>query len=72
MECKIEVFKANTRDGENIIVQQGDAVNLQNIASDHYDIILLLGPMYHFAITTLQYITLVPCEAVLVAESIMI
>lgn len=47
MECNIEVFKANTKDGENITVQQGDAVDLQNIASDQYDITLLLGPMYH-------------------------
>ena len=47
MECNIEVFKANTKDGENITVQQGDAVDLQNIPSDQYDITLLLGPMYH-------------------------
>ncbi len=47
MECNIEVFKANTKDGENITVQQGDAVNLKNIKSDQYDITLLLGPMYH-------------------------
>lgn len=47
MECNIEVFKANTKDGENITIQRGDAVNLQNIASDQYDITLLLGPMYH-------------------------
>lgn len=47
MECNIEVFKTNTKDGENITVQQGDAVDLQNIASDQYDITLLLGPMYH-------------------------
>lgn len=47
MECNIEVFRANTRDDEKITVQQGDAVSLQNIASDQYDITLLLGPMYH-------------------------
>ena len=47
MACNIEVFKANMKDGENITVQQGDAVNLQNIASERYDITLLLGPMYH-------------------------
>ncbi len=47
MECNIEVFKTNTKDGENITVQQGDAVDLQNIASDQYDITLILGPMYH-------------------------
>ena len=47
MECNIEVFNGNTKDGENITVQQGDAVDLQNIPSDQYDITLLLGPMYH-------------------------
>ena len=47
MECNIEVFKANTKDGEPITVQQGDAVDLQNIPSEGYDITLLLGPMYH-------------------------
>ena len=47
MECNIEVFNANTKKGEKITVQQGDAINLQNIASDQYDMTLLLGPMYH-------------------------
>ena len=47
MECNIEVFRANTKSDEKITVQQGDAVHLQNIASDQYDITLLLGPMYH-------------------------
>lgn len=47
MECNINVFTANTMKGENVTIQQGDAVNLQNIASGQYDITLLLGPMYH-------------------------
>lgn len=47
MDCNIDVFKANTQDGENITIQQGDAVNLKSIDSDRYDITLLLGPMYH-------------------------
>ncbi len=47
MECNIEVFKANTENGEQITIHQGDAVNLENIESDKYDITLLLGPMYH-------------------------
>ena len=47
MESNIKVFKANTKDGEKITVQQGDTVNLQSITSDQYDITLLLGPMYH-------------------------
>ncbi len=47
MACNIEAFKAATKDGENISIQQGDAVDLKNIASDRYDVTLLLGPMYH-------------------------
>lgn len=47
MACNIEIFKANTKEGENITVQQGDAIDLQNIPSEQYDITLLLGPMYH-------------------------
>lgn len=47
MECNIEVFKENTRAGENVTIQQGDAIDLSDIESDKYDITLLLGPMYH-------------------------
>ncbi len=47
MDCNIEVFKRNTEPEENITVQQGDAIDLKNIASGQYDITLLLGPMYH-------------------------
>lgn len=50
MECNIEVFRANTKAGEKVTVQQGDAVSLQKFASDQYDITLLLGPMYHLYI----------------------
>ena len=47
MECNIEVFKANTTEGERITVCRGDAVDLSDIGSDRYDVTLLLGPMYH-------------------------
>lgn len=47
MECNIEVFKRNTKQGENITIQNGDAVDLRSMPSDQYDITLLLGPMYH-------------------------
>ena len=47
MECNIEVFRANTNEFEDISIQQGDAVCLQNIPSGVYDVTLLLGPMYH-------------------------
>lgn len=47
MECNIDVFKRNTKQGESISIQQGDAIDLSNIESDKYDVTLLLGPMYH-------------------------
>jgi SAM-dependent methyltransferase len=47
MECNIEVFKQNTEPDEPVTVMKGDAVNLCGIASEQYDITLLLGPMYH-------------------------
>lgn len=46
-ECNIEIFKQNTEPGEDVTVQQGDAVDLASIESDKYDVTLLLGPMYH-------------------------
>ncbi len=47
MACNIEIFRQNTAPGENITIQQGDAVSLDEVADDRYDITLLLGPMYH-------------------------
>lgn len=47
MECNIEVFKANVKPNDPVTVQQGDAVNLEHVDSEQYDITLLLGPMYH-------------------------
>lgn len=67
MECNIEVFKANTKAGEKITVQQGDAVNLQNISSDQYDITLLLGPMYH--LYTEEDKLAAMCEAIRVTKT---
>lgn len=43
----IEVFKANTAEGENITVTEGDARDLSAFPSESYDITLILGPMYH-------------------------
>ncbi len=47
MECNIRVFRANTEPKESITVRQGDAVDLSFIPDGAYDIVLLLGPMYH-------------------------
>lgn len=43
----IEVFRRNTREGENITICQGNATDLNMLADDTYDLTLLLGPMYH-------------------------
>ena len=47
VEHNIDIFKRNTTDGEQITVTQGDARNLLGINCETYDIVLLLGPMYH-------------------------
>ncbi|MBE6572229.1 MAG: class I SAM-dependent methyltransferase [Ruminococcaceae bacterium] len=47
VEHNIEIFKRNTKVGEKVSVTQGDATNLFGFQSNTYDIVLLLGPMYH-------------------------
>lgn len=47
VEHNIEVFQANTQPGENVRIFQGDARSLAMLEAEHYDITLLLGPMYH-------------------------
>ena len=43
----IEIFKQNTKPGENVTVTQGNAKDLGAFGDNTYDITLLLGPMYH-------------------------
>ena len=47
LENNIEIFKQRTQPGECISISQGNATDLSAFESDHYDITLLLGPMYH-------------------------
>lgn len=47
VEHNIEVFRQNTRPGENVTIRQGNALDLSAFADDAYDITLLLGPLYH-------------------------
>lgn len=47
LEHNIEIFKENTRPGENVTITQGNAKDLSSFDDDSYDITLLLGPMYH-------------------------
>lgn len=43
----IEIFKRNTKPKENVTITQGDAISLDDVPSEKYDITLVLGPMYH-------------------------
>lgn len=43
----IELFRENTADGENVRIFEGNATDLSMFADETYDIVLLLGPMYH-------------------------
>lgn len=47
VEHNIEIFRRNTKKGENVTITQGNAVDLSEFKNDTYDITLLLGPMYH-------------------------
>lgn len=47
VEHNIETFRRNTKDGENISVVQGNAMELPGFENDEFDITLLLGPLYH-------------------------
>lgn len=43
----IELFRQNTAADESIRIYQGNALDLSMIDTETYDIVLLLGPMYH-------------------------
>lgn len=43
----IDIFQSLTQPGEQVTVCQGDARDLSFLADEAYDLVLLLGPMYH-------------------------
>lgn len=47
VEHNINIMKSKIRSEQNIKVIQGDALDLSFIDDEAYDIVLLLGPMYH-------------------------
>lgn len=47
VQHNIDVFREKNLPGENVTIRQGNAMNLDMLKSDTYDITLLLGPMYH-------------------------
>lgn len=47
VQHNIDIFNSLTQPGERITVRQGDARNLSFLEGESYDVVLLLGPMYH-------------------------
>lgn len=47
VQHNIDIFRMLTQPEENISIRQGDARNLAFLADESYDMVLLLGPMYH-------------------------
>lgn len=47
IDRNIEAFREHTQKGEAVSVRQGNATDLFWIDDGRYDIVLLLGPMYH-------------------------
>ncbi len=47
MQHNIDIFSKRTTPGENISIRQGNAIDLSFIDDAQYDMVLLLGPMYH-------------------------
>ena len=47
VQHNIDLFKVNTKPGEEITIIQGNAKDLHFLRDNSYDLVLLLGPMYH-------------------------
>ena len=47
IQSNIDRFSALIEEGTDVRVWQGDALNLSGLADGAYDLVLLLGPMYH-------------------------
>lgn len=47
VQRNIDLFRQNTLPGESVSIRQGNALNLSCFSDETYDLVLLLGPMYH-------------------------
>ncbi len=47
VQHNIDIFNSLTQPGEQVTVRQGDARDLGFLPDETYDLVLLLGPMYH-------------------------
>jgi len=47
VQHNIDVFRKNMKPGDQVNLQQGNALDLSRFADDTFDVTLLFGPMYH-------------------------
>ena len=47
VQHNIDIFRENTLPGEDVTVRQGNAKDLSIFENETFDMVLLLGPMYH-------------------------
>lgn len=47
VEHNLDVLKSKITEDMNIIAEQGDAIDLSRFEDDEFDIVLVLGPLYH-------------------------
>ena len=47
VQHNIDIFRKKTQPGENVTIRQGNALDLGIFESETFDMVLLLGPMYH-------------------------
>lgn len=47
IQHNIDIFREKTQEGEKVTIRQGNAKDLTEFADEIFDIVLLLGPMYH-------------------------
>lgn len=47
VQHNIDVFNSLTREGEDVTIRRGNAVDLSMFEDDTFDMTLILGPMYH-------------------------
>lgn len=66
VQHNIDLFKQNTKEGENVTIRQGNAKNLSFFDDNTFDLTLLLGPMYHLFTVAEQKLAL--AEAIRVTK----
>ena len=47
VQHNIDIFRENIQPGENVTIRQGNALELHFYEDETFDMVLLLGPMYH-------------------------